>query len=448
MANTTINKILLSATAAMFLTACGGSDSTPPSAAETASAKIQAYATSNTNPVPTVADYAAVGVTVTNLDAMNALVDAKTKGSEVDDLAELEALVAEIPVALLAPAVANAAAQTYTKDSAITALAFASTGGAIASCDVAPVLPAGLALNGTNCEITGTPTAVTAKDTYTVTAENGTGTDTATVDITVNAAPVIKVSPLKTGQTESLVALDDGELQRGVESNLTRNDTDNTVTDNLTGLVWDDGPDNNSTITYANAEALCADPKRLPTISELLTLVDYSKLGPSIDDAFEYKATTSYWSSENNITIVDIRYGGYVRDTIPSDGMMARCVEGTNPIEHTFTKDGDIVTDANSSLVWSKPSDTTEFLAEAFAYCAGLDTSGDWYLPNVTELNTLVGIDEAKIAHGIYWSSTEAAHIEEGKAPQAWNMSIGDHLSKTENKGNEQFEVICVKDAE
>jgi hypothetical protein len=52
-------------------------------------------------------------------------------------------------------------------------------------------LPAGLSFNSSNGQVTGTPTAVLAATTYTVTAYNSTGTSvSATFSITVNAAPV------------------------------------------------------------------------------------------------------------------------------------------------------------------------------------------------------------------------------------------------------------------
>jgi len=85
------------------------------------------------------------------------------------------------------PSLADATAQTYPKDTAITALAFTNTGGAVTSCSVSPNLPTGLSVgvNNDTCEITGTPTEVTTQKTYTITGTNATGNDTATVDITI-----------------------------------------------------------------------------------------------------------------------------------------------------------------------------------------------------------------------------------------------------------------------
>ncbi len=89
------------------------------------------------------------------------------------------------PVAL--PNLADATIQTYTKNSEITLLKFVNRGGAVDSCTVAPVLPAGLSIekDGSTCKITGTPTTVTSEATYTVTGTNVTGSDTAIVVISV-----------------------------------------------------------------------------------------------------------------------------------------------------------------------------------------------------------------------------------------------------------------------
>jgi DNA-binding beta-propeller fold protein YncE len=76
----------------------------------------------------------------------------------------------------------------YTVGTAITPNSPTSTGGAVTAYSVSPALPAGLSLDDDTGIISGTPTAVTAKASYTVTASNATGSTTATLTITVNAA--------------------------------------------------------------------------------------------------------------------------------------------------------------------------------------------------------------------------------------------------------------------
>ena len=68
-------------------------------------------------------------------------------------------------------------------------------GGTITGWSVSPSLPAGLSLDSTTGAINGTPTAVTVSATYTITATNTGGSDTATVTIVVNdIAPSISYS--------------------------------------------------------------------------------------------------------------------------------------------------------------------------------------------------------------------------------------------------------------
>jgi hypothetical protein len=65
-----------------------------------------------------------------------------------------------------------------------TDITFGNSAGAIASCTVAPTLPAGLSIDSATCTISGTPTEVKASTLYTITATNATGqTATATVSI-------------------------------------------------------------------------------------------------------------------------------------------------------------------------------------------------------------------------------------------------------------------------
>lgn len=60
--------------------------------------------------------------------------------------------------------------------------------GTVTSFAVAPALPAGMGLNATTGAISGTPTAVAAQSSYTITGSNISGSTTATLQITVNAA--------------------------------------------------------------------------------------------------------------------------------------------------------------------------------------------------------------------------------------------------------------------
>ena len=75
---------------------------------------------------------------------------------------------------------------TLTKGTAMTAVTPSSSGGPVTSWSVSPSLPAGLSLDTSTGEISGTPSAITSSASYTITASNTGGSDTATVTIVVN----------------------------------------------------------------------------------------------------------------------------------------------------------------------------------------------------------------------------------------------------------------------
>ncbi|MHA8075267.1 Ig-like domain-containing protein [Aquirufa sp. TARAVU-A1A] len=74
---------------------------------------------------------------------------------------------------------------------AILSIGPSTSGGTITSYSISPALSAGLSFNTTTGVITGTPTAVTARTTYTIVGSNVTGSLTATLDIIVNDAPPV-----------------------------------------------------------------------------------------------------------------------------------------------------------------------------------------------------------------------------------------------------------------
>jgi hypothetical protein len=71
------------------------------------------------------------------------------------------------------PNLANAAGadQVAIIGSAITDITFSNSGSTIASCTVAPALPAGLSIDNTTCTVSGIPTEVRTTTLYMVTAD-------------------------------------------------------------------------------------------------------------------------------------------------------------------------------------------------------------------------------------------------------------------------------------
>jgi hypothetical protein len=79
--------------------------------------------------------------------------------------------------------------------------------------------------------------------------------------------------------------------------------------DTYTGLLWQDTYDvKDKEMTYEEAESYCHNLKitdqvgwRVPTLKELVSLVDYKKYKPAILDGFEYTGNEAYWSSTPSV---------------------------------------------------------------------------------------------------------------------------------------------------
>ncbi len=75
--------------------------------------------------------------------------------------------------------------------------------------------------------------------------------------------------------------------------------------DERTGLTWQDNRFVESErVTYAQAEKLCKEMRlgnyddwRIPTLRELLSIIDYKKYDPAVLDGFSIGESSYYWSS-------------------------------------------------------------------------------------------------------------------------------------------------------
>ena len=124
----------------------------------------------------------------------------------------------------------------------------------------------------------------------------------------------------KTGQTTSYATGDDGDLETGVvwPSPRFTDNSDGTVTDNLTGLIWlKDADAGDGPATWANALSICnslatgqqglsdgssAGDWRLPTVKELHSLIDVGNFDPALPTGHPFSGVQSsfYWSSTTN----------------------------------------------------------------------------------------------------------------------------------------------------
>jgi hypothetical protein len=484
MTKKTINKVILSATTAIFLTACGSSGGGDTVVTDTTKPEITLNSGNISLTVgETYTDAGAVAIDdvdgdITSNIITTGTVDTSTVGTytityTVSDAAGNTTTVTRTvtvnPVAVAIVNLADAAAQTYTKDVAISPLAFVNSGGAVDSCDVTPELPVGLAVavNNNTCEISGTPTVVADTATYTVTGTNDTGSDTASVDITVNDIPneaptanagadvtvLVNTEVTLTGSgidndgeivsyswtdesgeevattaeytytptedgtdtftltvTDNAGATAEATVVVTVEPRFSSDDETATVTDAVTKLVWDNN---------LSDVGSCTAPKSEPTIEQFQTILDYTKSELAVVDGFVLPVDYTHYKTSDNWD-VELMYGQVSNLDTATKTICVDASEYVAPEDVNYTRDSDtnLVT-GTDGLVWTDSELFTDengtidydpkTYDEARTKCDDLNMT----LPSVVELNSIYDRSEHNITDGflsvhtaLYWTDT------------------------------------------
>lgn len=115
---------------------------------------------------------------------------------------------------------------------------------------------------------------------------------------------------------------------------------DGTVTDSVTGLMWQQGDDGvtrmwQDALSYCESLSLAGHTDwRLPDINELRSIVDHAKYSPAIDTTFfpnahssDYWAATTYANNTSYAWVVLLN-DGYVNNNLKSFTSYMRCVRG------------------------------------------------------------------------------------------------------------------------
>jgi len=300
--------------------------------------------------------------------------------------------------------------------------------------------------------------------------------------------------PKKTGQVNSYATnglqvfdgslKDDGFYQKGVTPNYSRNDSDEIVTDHITGLQWQDDAEAITTLkswlTTVNNVAPHTDTSgdtattycssltlggytdwRLPKIKELLSLSYYEQTSPAMDSTFQNTAPTFYWSStpdasdSSRARYLSFNYGTQ-NTRFKIDSLYVRCVrEGdlVSPVD--FSKNGNIVTDNITGLQWQDDTIGTPLNWQmAIDHCeaSNLDGFSDWRLPNLNELSSLIDYSSSNpamdptfqnITSNVYWSSTSNASYQDNAF--GFSSTQGGHV--VDSKSNSYY-VRCVREGQ
>jgi hypothetical protein len=247
---------------------------------------------------------------------------------------------------------------------------------------------------------------------------------------------------------------------------------DGTVTDEVTGLVWQQDLGARDAMAWDAAQLYCADlvlaghcDFRVPSRIELISLLDLEQPFAVVDAVFPGTIGSFFWTSslvtsptqgQGRTPAWRVEFGtGYVISHSEGDPYV-RCVRnrraGTAPPERYEVTD-DIVLDIQTGLTWQRVPDAASFTwSDAAAHCASLALAGSsWRLPSAKELQTIVdettaypAIDEAAFP-GLYdewfWSSST---VSAGSNEQKWAVWFNSGTSGAQQPEYEQ-RVRCVR---
>ena len=278
-----------------------------------------------------------------------------------------------------------------------------------------------------------------------------------------------------TGQTTSYTSTFGEDADFTINPPSYKDNGDGTITDNVTGLMWQkaDGGE----MTFENASAYVKSVNlggysdwRLPTSSELFSINSYDRVNPALNIIyFTITAAEYWWTSETRADDASIVWvvnaGGGVgahpkSETISAEGVKhfnTRAVR--NPKTNTgisgrYKDNGDgTISDSLTGLMWQKnQSANTMSWEDALTYATNLTIAGKsgWRLPNVKELQSLNDIKLIKpsfnknffstISTGNYWSSTTLV-----QAPsKAWDINVDYGIVSYSDKTLKE-NVLCVR---
>lgn len=323
-----------------------------------------------------------------------------------------------------------------------------------------------------------TPQATTVTTTYPATNGNR-----------ISAYPMSGASLLKLPDTGQITGLSDA---LGEDADYLQNppsftlNGDGTVTDQVTGLMWQSIDNGESTWNAAIANAGTVKTGghsdwRLPTPSELFSLFNFSRNNPALDTQYfpnnPAGAAQYWWTSDvygGGTSVWCGNAGGGmgpkpVTETLSAGGnerFHTRYVRNATPTNaHNYHNNADgTVTDLDTGLMWVQSPSAAMDWKSALEWAEGLTQSGysDWRLPNIKELQslidytltsatsstaTLASINRVlfpSVAATAYWSST----TQQSDQTKAWLAEFGVNNNVLSSNGpNRGFQGIISYEA-
>jgi hypothetical protein len=258
-----------------------------------------------------------------------------------------------------------------------------------------------------------------------------------------------------TGQVLSYTSTPGEDADFNINSPSYADNGNGTITDNITGLIWQ--KTDAGEMTFENASAYCKTLSlggftdwRLPSAMELFSINNFDKVNPALNTSYFTKTSAEYWwTSEtraddiNSVWVVNA--GGGIgahpkTETVSSGGTRkfhTRAVRDFNsatPSVSRFADNGNgTITDNYTGLIWEKIQSANLLTwEEALTYASTLSIAGksEWRLPNIKELQSLNNTKLFKpsfekaffpnVLSGNYWSSTTLQNI----TAKAWDINV------------------------
>ncbi|MEI6914586.1 MAG: DUF1566 domain-containing protein, partial [Armatimonadota bacterium] len=291
--------------------------------------------------------------------------------------------------------------------------------------------------------------------------------------IVIQAASVTQLPLPDTGQNGDYSAISGEDSDYAINPPIYQSNGDGTVTDMVTGLMWQqvDGGEMtwDQAVSYADSLSLGGqDDWRLPTANELFYILDEGSVNPAMNTSYFTTTLAEYWwTSEQRVDDATKAWsanaGGGIgahpkSETISAGGAKrfhVRCVRGavSSSISPSFTSNGDgTVTDNSTGLDWQQAEIAAKTWDEALIYAETLSFAGheDWRLPNIKELRSIN--DDSLHGPSLnttyftgaqanrYWSSTTLVQ----DATKAWYLDADYGLTTYEVKST-PYSVRCVR---
>jgi hypothetical protein len=294
------------------------------------------------------------------------------------------------------------------------------------------------------------------------------GDDSGLDNITISLLP-------DTGQTTSYTSTQGEDADFTINPPSYSDNGDGTITDNITGLMWQKTDGGEMTFENASAYSKTFNPGgyndwRLPISPELFSINNYDNVNPALNTAYFTKTQAEYWwtsdpRADDISKVWVVNAGGGIgahpkTETLSAGGTKrfhVRCVRNPQSVaiiaEHYKDNGNGTITDNCTGLIWQKiQSANLMTWEEALTYASDLTLAGksDWRLPNIKELQSINDVKLYKpsfnknffsnISSGNYWSSTTLMQA----TTRAWDINI-DYGIVSYNDKTIKENVLCVR---